>query len=319
MDRLSAHIDRSWDMISRGDNASALIAARRALQLDRRNPEVHNLIGYIHALDGDFDDALECYRRAIDLDEWYLDPILNAAELLSHPDADPDEAIRLCRRASELELSPEEQADAALIEIEALFSAGRDGEVLRRLEELDDVEALAPVYRAAIGRAFYDIGEIEKAREHVDAALGADASLVDACYCAGLIARDEGRRVDAVRAFLTVRAGDLELPRLPWGAASPEETAAVVAEAIGRLPEEQRRLLEGAEVHVAPYPDEAQIRDEVDPRQVVLAERVDAGRGAFERLWVFSLNLERVAPPTAISEELERALSYEIGEPCRNR
>jgi len=319
MDRLSAHIDRSWDMISRGDNASALVAARKALQLDRRNPEVHNLIGYIHALDGDFDDALESYRRAIDLDEWYLDPILNAAELLSHPDADPDEAIRLCRRASELELTSDEQADAALIEIEALFSAGRDGDVLRRLEELDDVEALPPVYRAAIGRAFYDVGEIEKARDHVDAALSAEASLVDAWYCAGLIARDEGRRVDAVRAFLTVRKGDLELPRLPWGASSPEETAAAVAEAIGRLPEDQRRLLEGVEVGVAPYPDEAQIRDEVDPRQVVMAERVAAERGAFERLWVFSLNLERVAPPTAISDELLRALSYEIGEPCRIR
>jgi tetratricopeptide (TPR) repeat protein len=319
MDRLSAHIDRSWDMISRGDNAAALVAARRALQLDRKNPEVHNLIGYIHALDGDFDDALESYRRAIDLDEWYLDPILNAAELLSHPDADPDEAIRLCRRAAELELSSEEHADAALIEIEALFSAGRDGEVVRRLDELEDVEALPPVYRAAIGRAFYDVGEIEKAREHVDAALGADSGLTDAWYCAGLIARDEGRRVDAVRAFLTVRKGDLELPRLPWGASSPEETTTAVAEAIGRLPVEQRLLLEGAEVRVTPCPDEGQVRDEVDPRQIVLAERVDADRGAFERLWVFSLNLERIAPPTAISDELLRALSYEIGEPCCNR
>ena len=319
MDRLSAHLDRSWDMISRGDNASALIAARKALQLDRRNPEVHNLIGYIHALDGEFDDALESYRRAIDLDEWYLDPILNAAELLSHPDADPDEAIRLCRRAAELELSSEEHADAALIEIEALFSAGRDAEVRGRLEALDGVEALPSVYRAAIGRAFYDIGEIERAREHVEAALDADESLLDAWYCAGLIARDEGRRVDAVRAFLTVREGDLELPRVPWGASCPEETAAAVTAAIALLPEEQRRLLEGVEVCVAPYPDEAQIGDEVDPRQVVMAEHVDAARGAFRRLWVFSLNLERTAPPNGISEELVRALAYEIGEPCRDR
>jgi len=319
MDRLSAHIDRSWDLISRGENASALVAARKALELDRENPEVHNLIGYIHALDGEFDDALENYRRAIDLDECYLDPILNAAELLAHPDGDPEEAIRLCRRASELELSSDEQADTALIEIEALFSAGRDDEVRQRIEALDDVESLPPVYRAAIGRAFYDIGDLERAREHVEAALDADAGLADAWYCAGLIARDEGRRVDAVRAFTTVRAHDLELPRLPWGAAGPEETAAAVAEAIVRLPEEQQRLLEGVEVCVAPYPDEAQIADEVDPRQVVMAERVDASRGAFRRLWVFSLNLERTAPPTGAVDELERALSYEVGEPCRAR
>jgi tetratricopeptide (TPR) repeat protein len=319
MDRFSAHMDRSWDLISRGENASALVAARKALALDRGNPEVHNLIGYIHALDGELDDALESYRRAIDLDEWYLDPILNAAELLAHPDADPEEAIRLCRRAAELELGAEELADAALIEIEALFSAGRDAEVLKRLEEIDDVEALRPVYRASIGRAYYDVGEIEKAREHIEAALQADEGLADAWYCAGLIARDEGRRVDAVRAFQTVRTWDLELPRLPWGPASPEETAAAVAEAIAGLPEEQRRLLEGVEVCVAPYPDEAQIRDEVDPRQIVMAERIDPARGAFDRLWVFSLNLERAAPPAGTSDELQRALAYEIGEPCRER
>jgi hypothetical protein len=93
----------------------------------------------------------------------------------------------------------------------------------------------------------------------------------------------------------------------------------VVAEAIGRLPEAQRRLLEGVEVRVAPCPNEAQIRDEVDPRQIVMAEGVDPGRGAFERLWVFALNLERVAPPAGAADELLHALTYEIGEPSRNR
>jgi tetratricopeptide (TPR) repeat protein len=319
MDRFSAHIDRSWDLISRGENGPALLAARKALELDRRNPEVHNLIGYIHALDGEFDDALESYRRAIDLDEWYLDPILNAAELLAHPDGDPEEAIRLCRRAAELELDGEELADAALIEIEALFSAGRDAEVFQRLEEIDDVEKLRPMYRAAIGRAYSDVGDLGKALAHVEAALAGDAALADAWYCAGLIAREEGRRVDAVRAFLLVRERDLELPRVPWAAAGPEETAATVAGAIGRLPEEQRRLLEGAEVRVAPYPDEAQVRDEVDPRQTVMAERIDAARGAYDRLWVFASNLERTAPPDGIEEELMRAIAFEIGEPCRDR
>ncbi|MCK9460321.1 MAG: tetratricopeptide repeat protein [Proteobacteria bacterium] len=317
MDRFSAHIDRSWDLISRGENTPALLAARKALELDRKNPEVHNLIGYIHALDGEFDEALESYRRAIDLDEWYLDPILNAAELLAHPDADPEEAIRLCRRASEMELSSDEQADAALIEIEALFNSGRDAEVRERLDAIADVDALPPAYLAAIGRAYYDVGDLERARGNAEAALGVDGELVDAWYCVGLVAREEGRRVDAVCAFLRVRALDLELPRLPWGASCPEETAAAVAEAIAGLPEEQRRLVEGVEVRVAPYPDEAQIRGEVDPRQIVLAEGVDATRRSYERLWVFSLNLERTAEPTGMREELRRAIAYEIGEPCR--
>jgi tetratricopeptide (TPR) repeat protein len=316
MDRLTAHIDRSWDLITKGNTASAMIAARKALELDRENPEVHNLIGYIHALEGEFDDALESYRAAIDLDEWYLDPILNAAELLSHQDADPEEAIRLCRRAADMELSPDEAADTAFIEIEALFNAGRDAEVRKRLDALDDVAALSPAYRAVVGRTYFDLGDLEKAREHVDAALAADGGIGEAWYCAGLIAREEGRRIDAVRSFLKVRELDLALPRLPWGAVSAEDVAATAAEAIGSLPDVQRTLLEGAEVRMAPYPDEAQIRDEIDPRQIVLAEGIDPAKGAYARLWIFALNLERMAPPAACVDELAHAILYEVGEPC---
>lgn len=318
MDRLTAHIDRSWDLISRGDTAAAMIAARKALEIDRRNPEVHNLIGYIHALGGEFDEAIESYRAAIDLDEWYLDPILNAAELLSHEDADPEEAIRLCRRATDMELAPEEAADAAFIEIEALFNSGREAEVRQRLDSIDGVEGLAPSYRAIVGRTYYDIGDLERAQEHVDAALALDPDLPDALYCAGLIAREEGRRVDAVDAFLKLRGHDLGLPRLPWGAAGPEEARASVEEAIGRLPEGQRALLEGTEIRLAPYPDEGQISDlEIDPRGIALAEGIDPRPGAYRRLWIFLLNLERLAPPSAAVEELAHAISAELGEPCR--
>ncbi len=103
----------------------ALAAAHQALEISPDNPEVYNLIGYVHAMDGDFDNALENYKKAIDLDEWYLEPILNAAELLVHPDADPDEAIRLCRRAAEMDLSAQELSDVTLVEVEALLSTGR--------------------------------------------------------------------------------------------------------------------------------------------------------------------------------------------------
>ena len=48
-----------------------------------------------------------------------------------------------------------------------------------------------------------------------ETALGAGENLVDAWYCMGLAAREEGRSVDTMRAFPKVRALDLERPRLP--------------------------------------------------------------------------------------------------------
>jgi hypothetical protein len=48
-----------------------------------------------------------------------------------------------------------------------------------------------------------------------ETALGAGENLIDAWYCMGFAAREEGRSVDAVRALPKVRGLDLERPRLP--------------------------------------------------------------------------------------------------------
>ena len=94
MDRFSAHIDRAWDLIVKGDTIHALIAAQKALEIDEESPEVHNLLGYIYAMDGDLDEAISNYRQAMVLDDEYVDPVLNTAELLIQSDSDPAEAVR---------------------------------------------------------------------------------------------------------------------------------------------------------------------------------------------------------------------------------
>ena len=34
MDRFSAHMDRAWDLVSRGETSHALICAKKALEID---------------------------------------------------------------------------------------------------------------------------------------------------------------------------------------------------------------------------------------------------------------------------------------------
>jgi tetratricopeptide (TPR) repeat protein len=312
MDRFSAHMDRGWDLIGRGELTPAMIAARQALEMNRDNPEVHNLIGYIHAMEGEFDDALECYRRAIDLDEWYLDPILNAAELLVHPDADPDEAIRLCRRATEMDLEPWELADVLLIEVDALLNMGRDDEARELLGGIEEPESLPAPHQVLMGRALFDLGDLEGAKGFVQRSLDQDPSNPDGWYCAGLVAREEGRRVDAVIAFLSTMDRDLDLPRVPWAMADAELDA-LVRSVVDSLDPALRELLAGTRIVVEPYPSEQSIKDEGDPRQVVLARGVDRDRGAFESLHVYQLNFERVAAPMFAKEELGRLIAAELG------
>ena len=312
MDRFSAHLDRSWDLISRGETTQALVAARHALDIDVESSEVHNLLGYIHALQGDFEEALECYRKAIELDEWYLEPLLNAAELLAHPDADPGEAIVLCRQATELELSPEELADALLIEVDALINLGRAADARDRLATIEESDALPVAYQIAIGRALLDLGDPLTARPFVTRAVELDPELPDVWYASGILARDEGRRIDAVAAFLEARKRDLALPRVPWSRPAGEiETLA--RQVVATLDASAREQVAGARIRVADYPSEEQIRREVDPRQVVLLEGVDPERGAFEVLWIFTLNLERISGPAEPGEELRIYLIAELG------
>ena len=68
MDQFSAHLDRGWDLVQRGDTRGAEASARRALEIDPQSPEAYNLLGYVAALEGEASEAIENYRQAIALD-----------------------------------------------------------------------------------------------------------------------------------------------------------------------------------------------------------------------------------------------------------
>ena len=88
----------SWTSGAPGASA----CAQRALEIDPQSPEVHNLMGYAAALEGDADEALDHYRQAIALDDTFLEAMLNAAEVYIHPLGDFDEAIAMCDQALDL-------------------------------------------------------------------------------------------------------------------------------------------------------------------------------------------------------------------------
>jgi hypothetical protein len=88
-----------------------------------------------------------------------------------------------------------------------------------------------------------------------------------------------------------------------------------VRRVIERLPPALASQLAGTEIAVEPLPSERQVRDEIDPRQVVMAEGIDPERGAFERMWIFFDNFLRGGiTPTSAEEDLlflfERELAF---------
>ncbi len=322
MDQLSAHLDRGWDLAQKGDASGASACAKRALELDPQSPEVHNLLGYSAALAGDSDDALEHYRQAIALDETYLEAMLNAAEVLMHPLGEWDDAIELCDDALEYAETKEEIADCLLLRVDALLGKGDVEEAKRCMSRLPEPPYETPSYVFLIGRAFYELGENDKALPYIEEAVRTDPEHADAHYYLGLLRDDGGDMRAAVESFLRARALDLGRPPPAW-APSPDAFAQIVRRVIQGLDALLSRWVSDADVFIVDLPGAELVVDGVDPRAMVIVDArppddIDDGdlstRDTLRaRLFIYQRNVERAAGSvTALESELSAALEREI-------
>lgn len=322
MDQLSAHLDRGWDLAQKGDASGASACAKRALELDPQSPEVHNLLGYTAALAGESDDALEHYRQAIALDETYLEAMLNAAEVLMHPLAEWDEAIDLCDDALEYAETKEEIADCLLLRVDALLGKGDAEEAKRCMSRLPEPPYETPSYVFLIGRAFYELGQPEKALPYIEEAVRTDPEHADAHYYLGLLRDDGGDARAAIEAFLRARALDLGRAPPAW-APSPDTFAQIVRRVIQGLDALLSRWVRDADVFIVDVPGAELVVDGIDPRAMVIVDArapdefdgddLSLREGLKARLFIYQRNVERAASSlTALEAELSAALEREI-------
>jgi tetratricopeptide (TPR) repeat protein len=319
LDQFTAHIDRGWDLASKGDAAGALACARRALELDPKSPEAHNLAGFTAALAGETDEALDHYRQAIALDETYFEAMLNAAELLLHPLAEWDEAISLCDDALDYAETNEEIADAVLLKVDALLGKGDVEEAIHAMAFLPDGPFEGASYTFLIGRAYYETGQIDKAAPLIEEAVKKDPENADAHYYMGLVRDERGDARGATESFLRARSLDLGKGAPPW-APSADAFATIVEGVVGKLDAVLARFVNEAEVYIVDVPGAELVVDGVDPRAMMIldtrihGDEVDDGKGtSIVRLFVYQRNVERAAGAIdAMEDELTRALEREI-------
>jgi tetratricopeptide (TPR) repeat protein len=294
--------------------------------LDPQSPEVHNLLGFTAALAGETDEALEHYKQAIALDETYLEAMLNAAEVLMHPIGDFDDAIAYCNDALEYAETPEEIADCILLKVDALLGKGDTEEAKRALMLIPEGPFENPNYTFLVGRAFYEVGDLGRARPLVEEAAKKDAQHPDAHYYLGLARDEEGDAKGAVEAFLRSRAIDMTRPPAPWSPTS-ETFTGIVQQAVARLDAVLGAYVRNAEMYVVDVPGAELVVDGVDPRALLILDTPPASTnllsvtpkkiGSAEipqvRVFIYQRNAERAAGSLdALEEELFRALEREI-------
>ena len=312
MDQFSAHIDRGWELVQKDDTRGAEASARQALDLDPQSPEAHNLLGFIAALEGDADEAIEYYRQAIALDDTYLEAMLNAAEVYIHPLGQFDDAINLCEQALQLTESDEEITDTMLLMFDATLGKG-DLEKARSVAlRIPSGPYENPNHAFLVGRALFEIGEVACAAPLIEESVTTDPMHAEAWYYLGLVRDDQDDPSGATEAFLRTRELDLATPPVPW--TSPRDLfSEAVTGALQALAPELRSFVEKADVFVGDVPGIELVADGVDPRALVLLddlatpEMPDPPCG---RIFIYQSNVERAA---GNADLLEATLVVAIG------
>jgi tetratricopeptide (TPR) repeat protein len=248
--------------------------------------------------------------------------MLNAAEVLMHPLGEWDEAVDLCDDALEYAETKEEIADCLLLRVDALLGKGDVEEAKKCMARLPDPPFENGSYVFLIGRAYYELGETEKAAPFIEEAVRADPSHADAYYYLGLLRDDAGDARGAVEAFLRSRALDMTKPAPAWSP-SPEAFAQLVRRVIQGLDAILARWVRDADVYIVDVPGAELVVDGVDPRAMVIldARTPDEAAGTpigepvtmQARLFIYPRNVERGAGSAlALEAELSAGLEREI-------
>jgi tetratricopeptide (TPR) repeat protein len=314
MDQFSAHLDRGWDLVTRGDFAGAMISARKGLEIDAESPEAHNLLGFILAAEGNPEEALDHYRQAIESDETFIEAMLNAAEVLIHPLGDFDGALEMVEDALDYCETPDEVADAMLLKLDVLLHMGERERAAELLDALPEGPFEGPGIEFLIGRARHDLGDLDGAEPRIRRAVEQDPDNADARYYLALIQEARGNPREATLEFLRTRELDLQAPPPPWSLPSDQFERKVEA-AVHRLAPTVAQMLDGTLVMVVDMPGAEVVADGVDPRVPLLMEDV-TGTGPdlrVGRLFVYQRNVERVCPEIlALEDEILRGLEHEL-------
>jgi predicted Zn-dependent protease with MMP-like domain len=312
-------IEIGWQKLDEGRIDEARRLADRAVTAEPESPEAHTLVGAVANAEGDIDGALDAFEKAMEIDDQYLDPILLAAETLAL-DGDARQARQLAERALDVAEEEEDFIDALLLKAEIEMGDDDLEAAEETLKQLPPVALPSVALELRTADALLELGNLEAAQAHYEAAGQKEADNPDAPYGLGLVAEARGEREAMIAHFLRVRSLDHKKPAAPW-AVTTERLEELVEAALNELPERAQKLLENVPVVVEDYPSEEVVADGFDPRGLGLFAGVPfpeqsalSGPPHLEAVFLFQRNIERVARTTnEVEAEIRTTLLHETG------
>lgn len=315
MDQFSAHLDRGWDLINRGDLSGALLSAEKGVELDAQSPEAHNLMGYVRAAQGDAEEALEHYKQALALDDTFVEAMLNAAEVLIHPLHDYEAAFEMVEEALELAEDEDETADALLIRFDAHMHQGDSNGAAQVAKRLPRGPFENPRLDFLVGRALFEVELLEDADPLLRRAIEREPDQPDAYYYLALLLEAKEDKRGATRAFLQTRTLDLTTPEPPF-ALPAEHFEERATQALAALPPVLAAPLRDALLVISDLPGVELVADGVDPRAGLVMDAIsppEATTPSVGRLFLYKRNIERASEGTwQLQDEIRHMVESEL-------
>jgi tetratricopeptide (TPR) repeat protein len=141
--RYTAHLDRGWSLLDRGDFQQARNSAHQAMKLRPGVPDGAMLMAAICLAENDPEGSLEWYERAIEADAEYVEAQLAAAQILLYDLDEPQRALMRAETAHELdEATVADHIEFGLLEVDALLMMNDVAGARERLANLAELSVL---------------------------------------------------------------------------------------------------------------------------------------------------------------------------------
>ncbi len=246
--------------------------------------------------------------------------LIEAAEDQLYSHDDPEACLALCDQALAVITDDEDFVEAVVLKASAEVALGdRDETARETLAELSACTIEDPALHCTLGDLWFELGDLDRARDSFRAAISADPEFADAYYGLGLIGEVAGDEQEMVTAWLRTRELDAQELPVPWHLSDPEFEATAEA-ALSELPAEIVERLANVPVMVDSLPEVDLVEQGCDPRVLglflgtPLTEKQDSVEQpvALDTILLFQHNLERVSEDRdQLAEEIRITVIHE--------
>lgn len=167
MDQYTAHLDRGWELVSKGDYLGARASVESLFELDEESPEGFTLQGAVFWGEGNLEAAVQSFKSALEMEPDYVDAMVYLAEALSQDPGSAEEALDYLRQVKGV-VEEEMPVEALVLEAELNWTLKRRDAMKAVLDNLDVREDLSSHLAFRVGRLYFEERDEEKAREWLE-------------------------------------------------------------------------------------------------------------------------------------------------------